>query len=842
MQSTALPRKARTRARTSSLPVLVLVFCLVTLGLVPPATARTLATKAAGAVKIGLDPAVSTIVTGDTGLEIVGSVTNETARAINDATVHVGVSGRLLDTPARVRAWRNGESGITPRTVAHTWIGAVPPGAVRQFRVQLTAEDIPWKYRLAALPMTLSVTEGKQFTAAATRARENTTIQLNRDWSGAPLRVGWVVPLTLPADPALFGPSGAARDEAWSRAIGPGSRVRQLLSSLSGQPVTWLVDPMLLDPPAAADDNVPASRIDDRATSTDTPPATVAPTSPASSTSPTSSTSEPTNTTTSGETPGTAAAPSSTASGTTGGTEAGSPETSANSAATSPNSTDEPELTGADTIPATEIDRLVTDLLLRLRGLPANQSIWWTAYDDPDVTALLTKDPALLRRDLTRPLTPNLAQLSTTRAVWPSGEVSAGQVTQITRAFTSAGAQSPVVLLPRRSVATPNAAVDTAVRRVAGTGTVVLYDEELGSLSAAPDADAGLAADKVLAATIAIYQQAPATPRSLTIALPRDSTRTASSIASTIARVNSAAWLGDFPGRALVREANAQQPSQLRPSPAPGTPFPSAPVNPLNAALLGTLSRQRERVSTIGSIVVDSDDIVTARHRALDVIGSTRWRGQAQALQQVSTQQTRSLSSIVGKVSVNPSTVNFFADSGRLAITVVNDLNRDIQGVLLRLQPRKYLLRIPHQPESFDLRANSRTSVRAEVSAVAPGDVAVDARLLNRAEVPIGDPSEVTQLKINVRPTSTWIYWVLGIVGGLVFVLGLWRSLRQGPRRTDLDPTSGRATPPDAIVATDPERSVSDSHTEDPPASENEHGTDSPNSTDNPKASPADER
>ena len=72
--------------------------------------------------------------------------------------------------------------------------------------------------------------------------------------------------------------------------------------------------------------------------------------------------------------------------------------------------------------------------------------------------------------------------------------------------------------------------------------------------------------------------------------------------------------------------------------------------------------------------------------------------------------------------------------------------------------------------------------------------------------MPLGGPDVATQLTVNVRPTSTWIYWVLGIVGGLVLVVGLMRSLRKGPRQTTVGPDDAGPTPADAIVAAAPAR------------------------------------
>ncbi|WP_431843443.1 hypothetical protein [Calidifontibacter indicus] len=816
----------RTRlARTTSLLV---AFCVAVLGLWLPSAPSA---KGAGTVTISIDPAASSLTADSTGAEVVGTITNDSGHAIGNGTVHVGVAGTVLDTANALQRWAQGQSGISTPTVASASIGAVPDGTARPFRVQIPAAKLPWKYQLAALPMTVTLTEGGSITSAATLQQVRTTLQMQTGAVTAPLRIGWVVPLTLPADPALFGPGGTARDEAWNRAIGSGSRVQQLIDSLAGQQVTWLIDPMLLDPPVGADDNVPAARIEDPATSTE--PAPSPSTSESTSGSSTGSTSSSTTgTTPSSGTSSSTSAPSSTSpSTTTSPTDSTSPSDTATSSTTS-ETTDGGDGT-SDQIPSDTVGVLVTELLSKLRSLGTGQQVWWTAYDDPDVTTLLDRDRALLQRDLSRPLPPALSAISTTRAVWPSGEVGATDLSRITAAWTSAGQQAPVVVLPRRAASTTGTATTNGIARVSGTAGAVLYDERLSSIAAAGD-DPGVASSRLLAESIAIYQQSPGAQRSISIAIGRDSTATPQALAATVKAVSAAGWMSTLNHDAARATAPAVS---LLPTPAKGTPYPQASTSALTPGLLQSLNRQRQRVETIGSILVDSDDVVRARQRALDVVGSTRWRGNAAALRTVSNTNRTALNALSEKVNVNPSTVNFFADSGRLAVTVINDLNRPVHDVQLRLQPRRYLLRIEKQPEPISLRANSRSSVRTEVTAISPGEVAVDARLFAPGDVPLGGPDVATQLTVNVRPTSTWIYWVLGIVGGLVLVVGLMRSLRRGPRRTTVGPDDAGPTPADAIVAAAPAREADrpEDDSEDDPAATG--AQDSPTT----KASPPDD-
>jgi hypothetical protein len=37
---------------------------------------------------------------------------------------------------------------------------------------------------------------------------------------------------------------------------------------------------------------------------------------------------------------------------------------------------------------------------------------------------------------------------------------------------------------------------------------------------------------------------------------------------------------------------------------------------------------------------------------------------------------------------------------------------------------------------------------------------------------------------VRVTPTGDWIYWGLGGLAGAILLLGIWRSVRRGPRET----------------------------------------------------------
>ena len=76
--------------------------------------------------------------------------------------------------------------------------------------------------------------------------------------------------------------------------------------------------------------------------------------------------------------------------------------------------------------------------------------------------------------------------------------------------------------------------------------------------------------------------------------------------------------------------------------------------------------------------------------------------------------------------------------------------------------------------------------MKLEVTSIAAGLVNVETTLTTRKGTPLG---ETTNFPVRVQPPSTWLYWVLGGLAGIVLVLGTQRSLRRG---------STRASRPDA--------------------------------------------
>lgn len=714
----------------------------------------------ASPVSVDVDSMTPTIAGPTTPVTITGTVTNRSDEVLAAPKVRVGVSAQLLDTTSAVEDWTSGKLDVATHEVAGASLDPIAPGTSEQFTVTIAKKTLNYTYGLASLPMTVQVTG-----AGGTTPTVRTTLEWSKKSPTSPMRSTFVVPLTLPADPALYGPSGPERVAAWNRAIGPGSRIDQLISDLGSLPVTWVVDPSIVHPPVAADDNLPKA------------PATGSTSSPSSTPSQTPTPED----TTSSDDP---AADSTT-----------SPDTG---------NTDEHPLPGSTPSSSTSADRdpiaaLGATVLDRLQTISSTGTIWWTPYDDPDVSALAGAGhdgQALLTRELKRGIPDDLRKISDVTVAWPASAIGSRRTTQITSTWKKATQKTPTLVLPERSVMSLSGTTTDATRRVKGSSGVLVYDESLSSILSTSATSPLLAAQRFLARTAAIYQQRPGTPRSVAVVLPRADLTPPEQLAQAITRVMDAPWLVTTSGVAVEDDLPAHIDSKILRTPAPGPHAPPTSPSPVSRATFTSLADDRRTMRGLQSILVDSDDVVGQRLRSLDAAGSTRWRGHGADQATVVRVDAHAVEQMRRKVSVLPSAVNFFANSGQLSVTVVNGLNRPLKDVQLTLHPRKFLLRIRQPDKQLQIRAASRSTARFQVKAVAAGNVPIDVLLHAPDGLPLGSaPGDVTQLKVNVRPTSSWIYWALGIVAGLVLVVGLARSLRRGPRTVTAPGPTGAPIP-----------------------------------------------
>ena len=749
--------------------------------------------SAADNAKVDLALTSPALASSGSDLVVSGEVTNTGGSALDSSQVRITLGSQVLDTGYALQSWRDGKLTTASTQVGSQSLSSIPAGGKQTFSITIAKSKLDLAYGLAAMPLTVTVLSGG---AAVSGGTVRTTLQWQSDDFSPRLKVSVVIPLTLPDDPALFGASGAARTAAWQKAIGPDSRIQRLLDTFKGTSVIWAVDPRIVDPPAAADTNVPSA-------------------SPSASSSGSTATS-PSGSSSSSSSPSASATDSSDASATgtaspqPQSTSAASPSESAGSSTSQGSDTTSPSPQSSDssssTAPTTPEDQLtatVQALQAKLSALKqdSTQTVWWLPTDDPDITALNSlgsSATSLVNRDFARTLPAALAQISTTRALWPVGDLKGSAVTSYAKAFARGAGTDPVAILPTRSVADRATANSTA--KVSGTSGALLYDEELSTAFAGGDVPAGERSNTLLSDLVVLYKQAPQTVRSVALVAPRTDTLSVSALAAQVSALDDADWIS-LQGRSqTAKSLRTASSTPLLSTPSKGTTFPAAGTPGVTAAILRDVDRGRRQLTGLQQIVVDSETIMRGRRAALDTAGSTRWRGNRAALTEVIDRDSTAIRSLRSKVSVRSSRINFFADSGELTVTVTNELNREVRGVRVGLQPRKYLLRFKDSDQTLDVRAGSGASTTFRAEAAGAGTVRVDARITTPDGLPLGSTDSPTKIIVNVQPASGWIMWVLGGLAALVLIVGVRRALRRGPRTATEPGPAGAPTPDDAIV------------------------------------------
>ena len=678
-------------------------------------------------VTVALTSITPSIAVPKAPITISGIVRNAGSVPIASPVTRALIGERPLTSRDAVSSWANATQQRSLAEVAQTSLGAtLAPGSVVNFTLTIAATAVSHREPFAVLPLRVDVVG-----TTPDAANQDTNLGSVQTFLPAldavkkyePLSIAWLVPLTLDPDPVLFGIDSAARVTAWTKAIGTGSRLDRLITGTDSTKVTWAIDPAILGPP-----QVPA---------------------PAATTT-----------------------------------------------APSPTPIPPPAPTQGETTTADPVTAMTTALAGRLRAAAPRHTLLSLPYADPDLDALL---PLASGNSAVAPLITRASALDATVGstrsdiAWPvAGTLTTGREQQLKTAFSSPGLSAAVVSASALSI---DSGLTENASRMSSSGLPLLaYDDALSRTFAQTSSrvTGAITIQHFLADTMALLGERPGIPdRSVLVAAPRTFSGDPTVLRSFFAAVTQAPWLVPTATDQLLAASRAVTSEEV---PAVGTTVvrksPAGPLTAwdplrqgtslLTADSLRTITKTRSAITGIASI---RDDIELFRVRWTDAqeqVLSSRWRGHGRGITAINTATSAAINAVSRGVRVVPSSVNFFADRGVLQITVVNDLPVPVHDVHLTLKPGQPRLRIDQQAGPLRIGANSRTNVKLQVTAIAAGLVPIQAVLTTANGTPLGQKARID---VRVQPTSTWIYWVLGGVAGVIFVLGTYRSLRRGPTR-----------------------------------------------------------
>ena len=738
-------RVCRQTASPTRLAIALLAMSLLAISLlpilsaVPQATAATALTAVvegtsvppSSPLTVSLAAVTPTVATPKASIKIAGSVRNSGRAPIASPMARAIIGQNPLTSRQAVSDWATNASDQALEEVARTSLGkTLAPGAATAFTVTIPASAISHSDSFAILPLRVEVV-GTTSAATQQRGHVNTFLPtLATIKAFEPLSIAWLVPLTLNPDPALHGMPSPARTAAWTRAIGPGSRLDRLIQGTENANVTWAIDPAILGPsqtPSAVDASTTP-------TPTPTPSASQLPT-PGSTATPDPVTEV------------TAALAARLKAATPGHTLWSLPYTDPDLAALLP-------LTSGDQALATLISRPST---LDVAVGPARTDIAW-----PVGATLTTQSQAQLRRAF--------ASSGLTAAVTSTSALTSHNGSTVDASHKSSSG------LPLLAYDEPlSRTVAQTSSRASGAITIQRFlADSMALLGERP----GTRNRSVLIAEPRTFAGDPTVLRSLFAAV----TKAPWLIPTTTGQLlqTSEKLTPEVPGQGMSGTATSPPASPTASSTAPA-PDPLSPgTSPLTSSQLATIPGTLSAITGIASILGDGRLFTATWTDAQVQKLSARWRDHPDGLTAIDDATTSAISTVSRSVRVAPSSVNFFANRGVMQVTVVNDLNVPIHDVHLTLTPAQPRLRIERQPGPLKIGAKSRTTVPLQVTSIAAGVVSVETVLTTRNGTPLGQNAGVN---VRVQPPATWIYWVLGGLAGLVLMLGTRRSLRRGSTR-----------------------------------------------------------
>jgi hypothetical protein len=705
---------------------------------------------------IVLDTLSPAVVGPGKDVTITGTVTAPLTGPLSGPEVRVVRGDVTVNQRSALDDWASGRTDTSGRTVDTTSIATVAAGQTQPFTATVPWERLRSDEAFAALPISVEVVqEGASEPTGMTR----TFIAWNARKEYVPLKVATVVPVTLDPVVDLFSRDDVARQAAWQQAIGPDSRVARILEGTNGTRVNLAVDPSVLGPDATTDSGAVGPTPSGTSTSGGTGTAT-----PSPSGTGTSGTPEP--------------------SGTTGTPTPGSATSTPAPAGTIPTpSTTAPGGTPSEATLA--IARLGDAVVTQLTG----RSVWALPYTDADIAATVGVDPAnSLVRDLVSrasTLASRLGQPARTDIIWPvDGLMPAGREQGIKTLLSGTSVKKAAGIVVSAPAVTRGSAYTPTARRVTASGTRLLaYDTRLSALlPKRSDPSPVLSVQRYLAETLVLLGERAGTPRSVLVTAPRTYDPDAAGLATFLAATSSAPWLETVDAASLLTDSgNDKAVLQTKPTTAVAS---AAPKPVLNARRLARMANQRDTLLSVSSVLRDGEEFERTYREVLDELASARWRWNPAGWVTLANSVDADIKAATSAIRVVPrtSTINLLAENGTLRITVENGLDYTVEDIRLRLVPDNPRIRIVEQPDPITIGPSSRTNVPVEVAAVAAGRAEIRAFLTTADGTRIGSPATIP---VSANPLDAAIYWVGGILVGLVLLAGVIRAVVKGTSRVD---------------------------------------------------------
>jgi hypothetical protein len=418
----------------------------------------------------------------------------------------------------------------------------------------------------------------------------------------------------------------------------------------------------------------------------------------------------------------------------------------------------------------------------RIAAAAARHTPWVLPDTDADLAAIAgaTTGQSLMRTLVGRSQAVAEKLGGRSDVAWPAdGGYTATRETALRRVFRvpalAGQVTSAAVLTTSGSGITPGSAQRST------TGLPLLaYDDALSTLltRTTSTSEGVLSTQQFVADSVALLNELPGTEgRGVFVAAPRSFNPDPDAARAFFAATGSIPWLTPTTTDAVLAKARRAVGTTAAPVTRPAIPATGGRAV-LTSARVGQLERTVRTVRGVAQIRDDGNEFLRTWTRAAEQLASTRWRAAPTAWNTLSGRVSEAAKQTTTAVKVSASTINFLADSGRLQITVTNDLAVPVEDVKLTVEASNPRLRIDSQPPILRIGPKSKATVSVRVTALAAGLVPLRTTLTTPDGTVIGQGADV---QVRVTPTGNWIYWGLAAVGGLVLLLGIVRTVRRRP-------------------------------------------------------------
>jgi hypothetical protein len=352
-----------------------------------------------------------------------------------------------------------------------------------------------------------------------------------------------------------------------------------------------------------------------------------------------------------------------------------------------------------------------------------------------------------------------------------------------TNVLASAGVTSLILsaeAMPPTDPAVPADGMSTtALPTSVGTARAVLADPGLTGILDLPQRSASdviVARQRFLAETALIASTIPADQSARTVVVAPSSVRwdpAASLVAPLLKATRTASWLSpESLTDLLVTPASTA--SRQR-----GGYGAKARAAELSPAYMARVARTADQLDTFTSVIDDPTGISEPYSEALLRTESAGWRSDAPTGQKLLATIESSLDEQMARIRVlSEGTITFSGDTGRVPVTIENDLDRAVTvGLTLRGRPA---LRLSSEPLSgIRIEAGKMASVDIDARVVGGDPLAVQVQLLGPEGQDYGAPATITVTSTAYARAAAWVVAAAFLAIAVFVVVGVIRRIRK---------------------------------------------------------------